>query len=51
MMNIDRDTALAILKEFSRDMRPSHDLFGNETLVIDRCKFEAIRAKYLDRKE
>lgn len=48
MMNIDRDTALAILKEFSRDMYPSYDLFGKKTLVIDRDKFEAIRSKYLD---
>ena len=48
---IDRDTALAILKEFSRDMYPSYDLFGKKTLVINRDKFEAIRAKYLDRKD
>lgn len=46
----DRDTALAILKEFSRDMRPGEDLFGNKTLVINRDQFEAIRKKYLDRK-
>ena len=50
-MSYDRDTALAILKEFSRDMYPSYDLFGNKTLVINRDKFEAIRAKYLDQKE
>lgn len=49
MRNIDRDTALAILKEFSRDMYPSYDLYGNKTLVIDRDKFEVIRSKYLDR--
>lgn len=46
--NFDRDTALSILKEFSRDMYPSHDLFGNKTLVINRYKFENIRKKYLD---
>lgn len=45
---IDRDTALAVLKEFSRDMYPSYDLFGKPTLVIDRDKFEVIRKKYLD---
>lgn len=43
----DRGTALAILKEFSRDMYPSYDLFGNKTLVISRDKFEEIRKKYL----
>ena len=47
----DRDTALSVLKDLSRYMYPSYDLFGNKTLVIDRDKFEAIRAKYLDRKE
>lgn len=47
----DRDTALSILKEFSRDMYPSYDLYGNKTLVINRDKFEAIRTKYLDRRE
>lgn len=45
---MDRDTALAVLKELSRDMYPSHDLFGNGTLVVDRDKFEVIRKKYLD---
>jgi len=44
----DRSVALAVLKEFSRDMYPSYDLFGNKTLVINRDKFEAIRKKYLD---
>ena len=44
----DRNTALSILKEFSRDMHPSTDLFGKPTLVIDRYQFEKIRAKYLD---
>ena len=46
----DRETALSILKELSRDMYPSYDLFGNKTLVIDRDKFERIRKKYLDEK-
>lgn len=45
---IDRATALEVLKEFSRDMYPSLDLFGRKTLVINRDKFEAIRKKYLD---
>lgn len=44
----DRFTSLSILKEFSRDMYPSYDLFGHKTLVINRDKFEAIRKKYLD---
>lgn len=44
----ERDIALLILKDLSKDMRPSTDLFGNGTLVIDRDKFEAIRKKYLD---
>lgn len=44
----DRDIALAVLKELSRDMYPSCDIFGRKTLVIDRGKFEAIRHKYLD---
>ena len=47
----DRDTALAVLKEFSRDMYPSYDLFGNPTLVINRDKFEEIRKKYLDKEK
>ena len=45
---LDRRTALEVLKEFSRDMYPSYDLFGRKTLVINRDKFEDIRAKYLD---
>lgn len=44
----DRDTALAVLKDFSKNMYPSNDIFGKKTLVIDRDKFEAIRKKYLD---
>lgn len=47
----DRDTALAVLKEFSRDMYPSNDIFGHKTLVISRGKFEAIRKKFLDKNE
>lgn len=47
----DRATALAVLKEFSRDMYPNYDIFGNPILVIRREKFEAIRKKYLDKKE
>jgi hypothetical protein len=47
----DRYTSLSILKELSRDMYPSYDLFGNKTLVINRDKFEAIRKKYLDEED
>lgn len=46
--SFSRDTALAVLKELSNDMRPSYDLYGNKTLVIDRDDFEIIRHKYLD---
>ena len=45
---IDRDTALAILKDLSAYMQPSYDLFGRKILVIDRDRFELIRKKYLD---
>lgn len=48
---IDRRTALRVLQDLSSCMYPSLDLYGNKTLVINRDKFEAIRAKYLDRKE
>ena len=44
----DRKTALAVLKDLSRDMYPNYDLFGTKTLVINRSQFEKIRAKYLD---
>lgn len=43
----DRNTALEILKALSKRMYPSHDLFGNKTLVINRNKFEAVRKKFL----
>lgn len=46
--NLNRDTALAVLKEFSRDMYPSYDIFGEPTLVMKRTDFEKIRHKYLD---
>lgn len=49
--DFDRQTALDVLKDLSAQMYPSYDLFGNKTLVIDRDKFEKIRAKYLDKKE
>ena len=48
-MKYDRDTALAVLKEFSRDMRPDYDMFGDPILRIRREKFEGIRKKYLDK--
>ena len=51
MNEFDRYTALEVLKDLSKDMYPSYDLFGKKTLVIDRDKFEAVRAKYLDRKD
>lgn len=46
----DRDTALAVLKELSRDMRPDYDMFGNPILRIRRGQFEDIRKKFLDKK-
>lgn len=46
----DRDTALMILKDLTAHMRPSQDLFGNRTLVINRDGFELIRKKYLGNK-
>ena len=49
--HIDRFTALRVLNDLSSCMYPNYDLFGNKTLVIDRDKFEKVRAKYLDRKE
>lgn len=45
----DRKTALEVLKDLSKDMYPSHDLFGKPTLVINRDKFENVRKKYLDK--
>lgn len=47
-LEINRATALSVLKEFSRDMYPSNDIFGKPTLVMSRKAFEAIRKKYLD---
>lgn len=47
--DIHRLHALAVLKDLSKDMYPSYDLFGNKTLVINRDKFEVIRKKYLDK--
>lgn len=47
----DRDTALAVLKALSANMYASHDLFGEPTLVINRYRFEAVRKKFLDKKE
>lgn len=43
----DRDTALAVLKEFARDMYVGYDIFGNKELRISTREFEAIRKKYL----
>lgn len=44
----DRNTALSVLKDLSKNMDKSYDLFGNKTLYISRYKFEEIRKKYLD---
>ena len=49
-VEFDRDTALLILNEISKHMRPSTDKFGNKTLVISRYNFEIIRKKFLDKK-
>ena len=50
-ISFDRATALEVLKDISREMYPSNDLFGTKTLVINRKAFEKIRKKYLDSKE
>lgn len=50
-VEFDRKTALMVLNAISSRMRPSHDIFGNKTLEIDRYAFEAVRRKFLDRKE
>lgn len=47
----DRKTALLVLKDLSKDMYKSCDLFGNDSLYISVYKFEAIRKKYLDNKK
>ena len=49
--DFDRDTALAVLKAISKHMHPSHNIFGEPTLVINRYRFEAVRKKFLDRKK
>lgn len=46
--SVDRNTALSVLKDLSKDLSPNYDLFGRKILTIDRDKFEAIRKKYLD---
>lgn len=47
----DRQTALRVLKDLSFNMHSSKNLYGQDTLVIGKDKFEEIRAKYLDKKE
>lgn len=47
----DRHTALRVLQDISSKMYPNINLFGEKTLDIRRKDFEAIRAKYLDRKD
>ena len=48
---VNRYTALMVLKELSNNMYPNNDIFGNGVLVIDRDKFESIRKKFLDKEE
>lgn len=47
----DRRTALAVLNDITIHMRPSIHIFGNETLEIDRYRFDAIKRKFLGNKE
>ena len=47
----DRHTALQVLKDLSSNMHCSRNLYGQDTLVIHRDKFEEIRAKWLDKRE
>ena len=49
--SFDRVTALEVLKDLSRCMYPSKDIFGCGTLVISRAAFEEVRKKYLDGKK
>lgn len=46
----DRATALMVLQAISHRMRPSHNIFGEKTLVINRYDFEVVRKKFLDKK-
>ena len=50
-LNFDRDTALMVLRDLSTRMHASRNLFGEDTLVINRYEFELVRKKYLDKKE
>lgn len=47
----DRYTTMMLLKELSKHMYSSHNIFGDETLVIRREAFEVIRKKYLDQED
>ncbi len=47
----DRRTALRVLQDISSKMYSSVDLYGDKILKIKRYDFEAIRKKYLDKKE
>lgn len=47
-IEFDRNTALAVLNAITAHIHTSTDLFGNETLVIDRHRFEAVRKKFLE---
>lgn len=47
----DRQTALRVLQDLSKNMYPNYDIFGHKTLVINRERFEEVRKKYLDKKE
>jgi len=48
---IDRDTALSVLKDLTKDMYVDYDLFGNKVLCISVYTFEEVRKKYLDNKK
>lgn len=48
---VNRYTALMVLKELSNNMYPNNDIFGNGILVINKDKFESIRKKFLDKEE
>lgn len=47
----DRNTALSVLKDLSKDMYVDCDLFGNKVLSISVDKFEEVRKKYLDKEK
>ena len=46
--NYDKNTALAMLKELTKHMSLSRNMFGDEILVIRRDIFETVRKAFLD---